>query len=342
MRAPKGVIMRYNFVDSNLFDLRGHILSQMKSGNVRHKIVHTKNSIPSGGMSRDVLVKTSLDGKDDGKISLKEKLSNFGKGIIQPLKSMVSSPKNIAITALSVAAGAAIITLTGGAAAPLFVAAGITGGAIQIGKGVYNQATAKTDAQARKAWQQIGSGTFTTGVSALAAKSSLKSAGVENAGKMSVFKAVVRCFKDIPSNIHKCINNASINISAALTKIKPKAKEAPATESKTTELTQKTPEGKSTATESKLTESPKKTSEGEAPTAENKPTTPKSTSTEKATLDKQTATPKKSKAKSSKGNAKGTPDSVSKDGAKGVTKTADGIKDRFKNLLKVFGLYIDK
>ena len=54
---------------------------------------------------------------DDGKISFKEKIVNFGKGLIAPIKSIFASPKNMAITAVTVAASAALIAVTGGAAA---------------------------------------------------------------------------------------------------------------------------------------------------------------------------------------------------------------------------------
>lgn len=172
------------------------------------------NSALSKKIDKDTvqIQKNSADGLDDGKISFKEKVKNFGKGIVAPFKAMVSSPKNIAITVASAAAAAGLIAVTGGAAAPVLVAAGLIGGGVQIGKGIYKQATAKTDAQAASAWQDMGSGTVTVGLSAAGAKSSLKAAKVVNADaakNMSVLKASMECIKSAPKQIGKSWTNAS-------------------------------------------------------------------------------------------------------------------------------------
>ncbi|MCD7779693.1 MAG: hypothetical protein LUH05_03355, partial [Candidatus Gastranaerophilales bacterium] len=159
------------------------------------------------------LINTSKDGNDDGKIPFKEKIVNFGKGIVTPIKTMFSSPKNIAITAASVAAGAALVALTGGAAAPVMVAAGIIGGGVQVGKGISKQINAKTDEEARQAWQQMGSGTFTVGVSAAGAKASVKAANGAETGNMSTISAIVKCFKDAPKNIMNSVTNAGQKLS---------------------------------------------------------------------------------------------------------------------------------
>ncbi len=179
------------------------------------------------GLEKDTLVKSKVsknsdnnkiqqNSDDDGKISFKEKMVNFGKGIINPVKTMFSSPKNIAITAAAVAGGAALIALTSGAAAPVMVAAGIITGGVQIGKGISKQINAKTDDEAREAWQQIGSGTFTAGVSAAGAKASLKTANGSEAGDMSTISAIGKCFKDAPKNIMNSVTNAGQKISGFL------------------------------------------------------------------------------------------------------------------------------
>lgn len=56
------------------------------------------------------------------------------------------------------------------------VALGVGTGAVMIGKGAYDAATADTDAEAKTAWETIGNGTFAVAASALGAKSSLKAA----------------------------------------------------------------------------------------------------------------------------------------------------------------------
>ncbi|MBS4760376.1 MAG: hypothetical protein KHX03_06730 [Clostridium sp.] len=144
------------------------------------------------------------DGKDDGKISWKSKLKNFGKGIGNFFKGMVCDENGKfswkrTLTTVGVAAGAVALTVaTGGAATPFLVAAGATMGAVQVGKGAYKAATAKTDAEAEQAWQEIGSGTTAVVGSIAGAKGALKSAGVavpKGNAITSSLKATGECFK---------------------------------------------------------------------------------------------------------------------------------------------------
>ncbi len=200
--------MAYNHVNSNLCNNTEIILENYKAMRANQKYL-SGSSLP-GSLKKDTLEKNSEktniagDGSDDGKISFKEKVKNFGKGLIAPVKNMFSSPKNIAITAVSAVAGIGLIALTSGAAAPVMVATGLIGGGVQIGKGIYKQINAQTDDEAKQAWQEMGSGTFTAGVSAASAKSALKASGVSNTKDMSVFSAIGKCFKDTPKNIVKC------------------------------------------------------------------------------------------------------------------------------------------
>ncbi len=173
---------------------------------VPNKSVTTKPQVVNNNQSF-----TKVDA-DDGKISFKEKTKNFAKGLIAPIKTMFSTPKNIALTAVSALACAAIIGVTGGAAAPVFVAAGLIGGGAQIIKGIQKQSKATTDAQAKEAWQDMGSGTFTVGVSALSAKTALKGSGTDVKG-MSTIKASGKCIADVPKNISTSFKTAKINIS---------------------------------------------------------------------------------------------------------------------------------
>lgn len=158
-------------------------------------------------------------GQDDGKISFGEKVVNFGKGLIKPIKNMFSSPKNIAITALSALGAAALIVLTGGAAAPVMVGAGIIGGGVQIVKGMKKQAEAVTDAQAAAAWQDMGSGTFAVGASIAGAKASLKVAGANTQG-LSAWKAAGKCITDLPKYAKTAYKNGSANIAKIIASIK--------------------------------------------------------------------------------------------------------------------------
>ncbi len=156
---------------------------------------------------------TCTDGKDDGKLTFMEGLKNFGKGLVSPITNMFKSPKNFLVGALTIAAGAGIIALTGGAAAPIFVAAGATMGTIQIGTGLYKAATATTDAEAKDAWQGVGSGTFAVAASVAGAKSAAKAAHIEGAENMTALQATKACFKAAPGSVKTSFINAGSKIS---------------------------------------------------------------------------------------------------------------------------------
>lgn len=138
---------------------------------------------------------------DDGKISGKEKVKSFAKGIISPITSMFSSKKNFAVGAAMIAGAAALCLATGGAAAPVLLAVGAGMSGVQLTKGTYKASTAKTDEEAKLAWEDIGAGTSGVTLSVVGAKASIGSAaksGVQisgNAEKMSALRATAECFK---------------------------------------------------------------------------------------------------------------------------------------------------
>lgn len=144
------------------------------------------------------------DGKDDGKISFGKKCKNLGKGALNFFKGMVCDDKGKfsltrTLTTVGVAAGAVALTVaTGGAATPFLIAGAATLAAVQTGKGIYNAATATTDAQAEAAWQEIGSGTTALVGSVAGAKGALRAAGAPiPKGNMltSSLKATWDCIK---------------------------------------------------------------------------------------------------------------------------------------------------
>lgn len=200
---------------------------------------------------------------DDGKISTGDKAKNFVKGLISPITNMFSSPKNFLIGAGMIAGGVALTVATGGAIAPLFVAAGVTGGAIQLSKGIYNASNATTDAEAVAAWQGMGAGTTAIGLSVAGAKSALKGAGVETEG-LNPFSATVECFKQSPKALSKTVNMFTSGEAAANLGLKSNKTVKAETEQPKTE-TNKEPEVKQepkVETEVKQqTEQPKATSE---------------------------------------------------------------------------------
>ncbi len=242
--------MTRNYVDTNLCNFTDQIMDIWAARRAEKQ--YFPDSALSGKINKDTLQKTTdvkplaqnaqgeksvttSDGKDDGKISFKEKIKNFGEGLVKPIKTIFSSPKNMAITAASIAGGAALIALTGGAAAPVMVAAGLVGGTVQVGKGIYKQVNAKTDNEARMAWQDMGSGTFTIGASAAGAKSSLKAAKVDGAKNMSTIKAIGKCLVDLPKNIKTSFKNISSKVSATpVTNVPPEATSSPTVPSQPT------------------------------------------------------------------------------------------------------------
>ncbi len=143
---------------------------------------------------------------DDGKISLKDKLVNFAKGIIKPVTEIIKSPKNMAIAAISAAGCALLIAATGGAAAPILIVAGVTTGGVQLGINAYKASQAKTDDEAKAAWQGMGTGAGIIGGSILGAKKSLQAAKI-NTDNTNAFKATIECFKSLGKNFKNSIDS---------------------------------------------------------------------------------------------------------------------------------------
>lgn len=119
------------------------------------------------------------DGNDDGKIGLFSAVGNaikgVGKTIANGVKGMFTNKEgkfSLGKTLLTVATAAACVAFPAVGLAACVV--GGTMGAIQVGKGIYNAATAETDAEAKQAWQNIGGGAFTVAASVVGAKASVK------------------------------------------------------------------------------------------------------------------------------------------------------------------------
>ena len=121
---------------------------------------------------------TCTDGEDDGKIGLGGVLVNCLKGAAKTAVSTIKgcftdSDGNFSLgkTALTVASAAVCIAFPAvGLAA---CAVGAVSGAVTMGKGIANAMSAETDAEAKEAWQDVGGGALTTGLSIAGAKASL-------------------------------------------------------------------------------------------------------------------------------------------------------------------------
>lgn len=126
-------------------------------------------------------VTATEDGKDDGSISLWSKIKNIGKGAVKTVKGMFCDENGFSLkrtlTTVGVAAACAgLIVVTGGAATPFLVGAGIAMGGANIVKGGIKAAAAQTDAQAEAAWQDIGGGTTEVALALTGAKAAVKTA----------------------------------------------------------------------------------------------------------------------------------------------------------------------
>ena len=149
---------------------------------------------------------TCTDGKDDGKISFKEGAISFLKGIASPITNMFKSPGNFIKSAAMIAVGTALCIATGGAAAPFLVALGVAGGGFQIAKGTIGIFKAKTDAEAKAALKNIGSGTGAVAASIVGAKAAARAGGIQGAKSMNAFQATVACIKNAPKSFGSIIN----------------------------------------------------------------------------------------------------------------------------------------
>lgn len=247
-----------------------------------NSIFDNYNSTTVQNVSTNDISDTCADGVDDGQISFGEKASSFIKGIFSPITSLFKSPENFIKGAAMMIGGAALCAVTGGAAAPFLVAAGVIGGGVQVVKGAINASNATTDAEAKAAWEDMGCGTGVVAGSVIGAKSAAKAAGIEGAENMSALQATKACFKYSGQKVGGLFTGSSSAAGAATSTSGTKTSSAKSN-SKPAEVgaTNKKPvvaESKPTTTETTVAEKPT--------TVESKPAT---TETEAANVNNKTA-----------------------------------------------------
>lgn len=122
---------------------------------------------------------TCTDGNDDGKIGFFSAIGHAVKGAVKGVANGIKGCFTNSEGKFSL--GKTLLTVATGALCIAFPAVGLVAcgvgavmGGVNLCKGVYNAATAETDAEAKDAWEQIGDGTFTVASSVLGAKASLK------------------------------------------------------------------------------------------------------------------------------------------------------------------------
>ena len=133
----------------------------------------------------------TLDGKDDGNIGWGEVLGSGLRAVKNAVTGMLRNPiKTIAIGTALVVANA----LLPGVGTAL-VYGGLALGAVTLGKGIYNNCTAKTDAESRAAWEDIWTGGITVATSAWGLKKI--GAAKASAAKASAAKAAAGSVDDV-------------------------------------------------------------------------------------------------------------------------------------------------
>lgn len=114
---------------------------------------------------------TCTDGKDDGKVGLFSAIGNTvegaGKTIVNMAKGAISHPFKTAAMI-----GACCIPVVGPVIAGGLATYGLYKGATTVMNGVSVALNATSDAEAKDAWENIGEGTLTAGVSAVGLKAS--------------------------------------------------------------------------------------------------------------------------------------------------------------------------
>ena len=166
-------------LDKQLAETMSSVQGQMSLFNGTTSSTNSTNS-----MTREEYLESRgcTDGKNDGKIGFFSAIGNIFKGAV---KSVVNTVKDIVtnpVKLLGAVATAAICFLCPPVGLAL-AGVGIATGAAKMIGGVANAMGAKTDAEAKAAWQQVGEGGVVLGTSIVGAKASVKSMGAGSAIK---------------------------------------------------------------------------------------------------------------------------------------------------------------
>ena len=158
-------------LDKQLAETMSSVQGQMSLFNGTTSSTNSTNS-----MTREEYLESRgcTDGNNDGKIGFFSAIGNIFKGaakmVVNTVKDIVTNPAKllgaVATAALCVVFPPAGLVLAG---------IGIVSGGAKIASGVANAMGAKTDAEAKAAWQQVGEGGLTVGLSVAGAKASVKS-----------------------------------------------------------------------------------------------------------------------------------------------------------------------
>lgn len=166
--------------------------------------------------ANDVASNSCTDGVDDGQIGTLSKAANIAQGVGKSALNMVTTalqPKNWLKTALTI--GACCIPVVGPVVGGALACYGIYSG----GKQIYNAAklanSATTDAEAKAAWENIGGGAFTTGLSVVGLKgsaSALKNQLGGGSTTVNAYKNGQNSTKEIFENAAKETGDNAMNV----------------------------------------------------------------------------------------------------------------------------------
>ncbi len=137
---------------------------------------------------------TCTDGADDGKIGVFSALGNIvegaGKSIVNGIKgAFTDSNGNFSPlkTAATIGIGAACVAFP--AVGLALAGVGVVTGGVKFATGVATALNSDTDAEAKDAWEQVGEGALTTGLSAVGVKASMGAIQTSStAGALASFK----------------------------------------------------------------------------------------------------------------------------------------------------------
>lgn len=161
--------------------------------------------------------KATSDGNNNGKISWGEKAARFFKGaVLTPIKSIVKHP----IISIGAAIGVGLAVAAAPIVGTVLATAGLAIGGATALYGGYKAWTAKTDSEARNAWENIGSGLVTAILSGKALSKLAPKDGVTR-GKLEEICNTIKCSKDNSTtvNIKNNINNMDNKVSGLFGKI---------------------------------------------------------------------------------------------------------------------------
>ena len=164
-------------LDKQLAETMSSVQGQMSLFNGTTSSTNSTNS-----MTREEYLESRgcTDGKNDGKIGFFSAIGNIFKGaakmVVNTVKDIVTNPAKL-LGAVATAALCVVFPPAGLALAGIGI---VSGGAKVIG-GISKAMNAKTDAEAKAAFQDIGAGGLTVGLSVAGAKASVKSMGAGSA-----------------------------------------------------------------------------------------------------------------------------------------------------------------